>query len=526
MTNIAGTANTIVGQYGLLENDLYLRKMETTNIYEDPDQTENYMRGLMKDFKPDEPFFESDQARGGKDKYGNDRSGYQSESVINLRSGARTLTDPYLPDGTFTDWQFLEKDPRGIATGPDMKQHAKQQYARSGFYNYRDDGDNSIMESGWNPWKAQMQIRNAQNIFKEYFKNFQTSMDSWHNGGIGSYKKVSVKEKDGLSGEIKDPLQASNTNRIDVTNTLSNNTMIGWRNTTDHRFNVAKYGRRNLSKSYTDEDWYKNRSNVNTTHDTRVSLEEMPTSKSTALLMMDLSKKREMHQFTGLNGVNFNKSSKAANTARKLTPADMAGMINRPSLESRSEDANNSLKGEIKDSKKTRNHKYATVLNKTVINPEIIEKIASVTSKTIKSKDSDLRDFIDQSASNDNLYLTKNNTKSVKKSDQEAMWNSDADYHKGKSKKVHNYKSVVRSVENTGKKLDMVDGSANFAKSFIANQRRGKLDTSNKSTKNGDTDNIYGKEVTRAHLTGPIGSKYMNKYMDTDTKTNDINDHV
>ena len=526
MTNIAGTADTIVGQYGLLGNDMYLRKTETTNMYEDPDQTENYIRGLLKDFKPDAPFFESDQARGGKDEYGNDRGGYQSEAVINLRSGARTLTDPYLPDGTFTDWQFLEKDPRGVAIGPDMKKHSEQQYARGGFYNYRDDGDNSIMESGWNPWKAQMQIRNAQNIFKDYFKNFETSMDSWHNGGIGSYKKVSVKEKDGLSGELKDPLQASNTNRIDVTNNLSNDTSIGWRKTTDHRFNVAKYGRRNLGKSFTDDDWYKNRANVNTTHDTRVSLEGTPTSKSTALLMMDLSKKRETYQFTGLNGIDFSKSSKAKNTTRKLTPADMAGMLNRPSLETRTEDANTKLKGEVKSSNKTRKHKHSSNIKKTVINPEIIEKISSVTSKTIKKKDSDLRDFIDQSAANDNLYITKNNTKSVKKSDQETLWNTDADYQKGDSKKINNYKAIVHAVENSGKKLEMVDESAEFAKSFKTEQRRGKLDTSNKSTKNSEIDNIYGKEVTRAHLTGPMGSKYMNKYIDTDTNNNEINDHI
>jgi hypothetical protein len=30
-----------------------------------------------------------------------------------------------LPDGTFLDYEFLNKDPRGIAVGPDFKELAK-----------------------------------------------------------------------------------------------------------------------------------------------------------------------------------------------------------------------------------------------------------------------------------------------------------------------------------------------------------------------------------------------------------------
>lgn len=524
MTNVAGTANTNVGQYGSISNDVYLKKTETTNIYENPDQTNDYMRKLMKDFKPDAPYFESDQPRGGTDEYGVDRGGYQSQAVINLRSGARTLTDPYLPDGEFLDWQFLEKDPRGIATGPDMKKHAEHQFARGGFYNFRDDSDNSIMESGWNPWKAQMQIRNSQNLFKSYFKNFETSLDNWHNGGIGSHKKVSIKEKISKDGEIKDPLQALNVNRIDATNNLSNDTIIGFKGIADHRFNIAKYGRRNMNKSITDSDWYKNRSNVNTTHDSSVSMEGIVTSKSTALLMMDLSKKRENYQFTGLNGIDFNNSKINKNNLKKLTPADMAGVINRPTTETRIADPNTLIKNEQVDKGGNRIHKFTTNMNKTVINPEILERIASTTLKTNKVKNDDLRDYIKQSATDNNLYLSKSNTNAVKKSDQETLWNSAANYNKGTSKKIKNYKLAVQNLETTGKKLEMIDVNVGFNQSDVSNQRRGKLDTSNTSTKNGNIDNEFGREVTRKHLTGPIGPKYMVKYIDNDTVSNDIND--
>ena len=61
--------------------------------------------------------------------------------------------------------------------------------------------------------------------------------------------------------------------------------------------------------------------------------------------------------------------------------------------------------------------------------------------------------------------------------------------------------------------------------SIIGNQRRGKLLIEKSQDVNTAlTDNDYGREVERSHLVGPMGSKYMNKFMDTDTDQNDIND--
>lgn len=527
MTSSVGTANSIIGQYGSMPIDMLIRKQEQTCMYESPHLVEENLRSLLRDYTPDKPFLASDEARGGHDEYGNERGGYQSEQVINLRSGARTLTDPYLEDGTFLDHQFTEHDPRGVALEPDMRKHAEQQFARGKFINYYDDSDNSILESGVNPWKMQMSIRNAQNVTKDYFKIFETSKDSWHNGGMAPGFAVSNKEKLIEGQEIKDPKQAPNRNRIDTTNNLSNDTSIGWRRTTDHRFKVAKYGKTNASKSFTSEDWFKNRSNTHVDHDVYVSWQDNNMSKSTALLMMDLAKQKDIYQFTGLNGVNFGISTQHKNKQQKLTPTDMAGMLNRPTKETRATDAHTTLKGEQKPTsgEKLMIHDVKNI-EKTHINPTIVEKMSSINKQTTKQTKDDLRNDIQKSADDNGVYMIENNKKKpVLEVDPSALWNTISVYKKGKSMSVKNYRTAASKIEEGGKKLEKISKEIDFQESYTGKQRRGKLDIDqNQNINTAQIDNEYGREVERAHLVGPLGSKYMNTYMECDTDHNDIND--
>jgi len=527
MTSAVGTADSLVGQYGDLPYDMYLRKIEQTCGYENPHLVEENLRNLLRDFTPDAPYLESDQPRGGHDEFGNERGGYESEQRINLRSGARTLIDPYLPDGTFLDHQFTERDPRGVALGPDMRRHVDQQYARKDLIKYFPDNDDSIPETGWNPWQAQMQIRNAQNVTKDYFKVFETSKDSWHNGGMAPGYSVSNKEKLIEGQEIKDPTHAPNINKIDVTNNLSNDTSIGWRRTTDHRFQVAKYGKTNTKKSFTTEDWYKNRSNAHTDHDIYVSWQGSNMLKGTALKMMDLAKRKEMYQFTGLNGIVFGNSTHIKNKQQKLTPADMAGVISRQTKETRSVDAHAELNGDQKPTsgKKLMIHDVKNI-EKTIINQEIADKISSVNKRMTKTKKNDLRKDIQKSVDENGVYISiGNKKKGPSEVDPKAMWNSIAVYKKGDSLNVKNYKAASSKIEEGGKKLERVVIDDDFKESYVGNQRRGELTVAkNQNVNTSQIDNDYGREVERSHMVGPLGSKYMTSHMECDTDQNDIND--
>jgi hypothetical protein len=525
MTNNVGTGNSLSGQSGDMPIDMYLRKIEQSCMYENPYQIEDYQRSLMKDFRPDEPFFESDQPRGGVDKNGTSRGGYQSTEVINLRSGARTLDDPYLEDGTFTDWQFLEKDERGIVLEPDMKKHVDQQFARGKFVNFYDDSDNSIPGKGITPLDMQMNIRNAQNVTKDYFKIFDTSFDGWSNSGkIHGFNKS---KKDVVSDDqvIKDPSHHSLRTRSGATNNLSNDTSIGWRKTVDHRFKVAKYGRTNVGKSFTSEDWWKNRANVIHDHDKLVSWQNNNINQSLALLMIDLSKQKELKRFTGLNGINYDESKNNKNVSRKLTPADMSGIAKRQSKESQDETPHSLLKGEIKPSsgKKLIIHDVKNI-EKTHINPTIVEKMSNINRQTIKKSSDDLRNSIKQSSEDFGIYIEDITQKKVNTTDPSTLWNSLIMYKKGKSKVVNNYKIAVHKVESGGQKLKKISKDIDFKESYLTNQRKGKFDSKSMDRQSTKIDNDYGKETIASHMVGSMGSKYMTSYMDTDSDIGELND--
>jgi hypothetical protein len=525
MTNIAGTGNSLSGQYGDMPFDMYLRKIEQSCEYENPHQVEDYQRSLMKDFKPDDAFFESDQPRGGNDSNGTPRGGYQSTAQINLRSGGRTLDDPYLPDGTFTDWQFMEKDERGFVTEPNMRKHVEQQYARGKNYNYRNDADNSVPSEGINPWDMQMGIRNAQNITKDYFKIFSTAYEGWTNGSVApgySRSKREILDSDQI---LKDPVHRGLGNRGRMTSNLSNDTSIGWRRTVDHRFKVAKYGRTNTSKSFTSEDWWKNRANVIIDHDQLVSNQGNNVNKSLALLMIDLSQQRKTHRFAGIGNIDFNESNADFNKKRKLTPADMSGMANRPTKESQDETPHTLLKGEVTN---TSGEKLiirdVTNMGKTIMNPTIVEKMSNINRANVKHSTDDLRNSIQKSTVDKGIYIEDFNTKRVKTIDPKAVWNSLIVYKKGESKVVKNYKSAVKKMISGGKVMDKVSKDIDFKESYKTNQRRGKFDSKKMNINSTNTDNKYGIEAEGSNIAGPMGSKYMTGYIKDERDINDLDD--
>jgi hypothetical protein len=523
MTNIVGTGNSLSGQYGDMPFDMYLRKIEQSCEYENPSQIDDYQRSLIKDFKPDEPFFESDQPRGGKDANGTPRGGFQSTSQINLRSGGRTLDDPYLPDGTFTDWQFMEKDERGFVTEPNMRKHVEQQYARGKNYNYRNDSDNSIPSEGVTPYNMQMGIRNAQNITKDYFKIFSTAFEGWTNGGATPGYSKSVKELITDEQVLKDPAHRDLGNRGRMTTSLSNDTSIGWRRTVDHRFKVAKYGRTNTSKSFTSEDWWKNRANVIIDHDQLVSNQGNNINKSLALLMIDLAQQRKTHRFASIGNVDFNESNADINKKRKLTPADMAGMVNRPTNESQDETPHTQLNGEVSNTSGEKLIiKEVTNMGKTHINPTIVEKMSNINRLQTKHSKDDLRNAIKKSADDRGIYMEDINVKRVEKMEPGAIWNSLGVYKKGESKSVKNYKMAVKKMISGGKVMDKVSKDIDFKESYKTNQRRGKLDSKKMNVNSTNIDNEYGREVERSHRTGPLGSKYMTAYIKDERAINDL----
>lgn len=521
---------SIVGSGYDMSIDMLMRKQEVTCMYESPYQTEDYHRKTLKDLSCDKPLFESDLPRGGTDEHGDSFGNNYSNQSLNLReSGHRNPqgADPYLPDGSFIDWQFLEQDVRGTAVEPDMKKHVNQQFARGKFIKQFPDNDDSITESGINPYDMNRNIRSGQNIFKSYYQNFETSKDSWHNGGSAPGYAKSNKKKTHNGQEVKDPAQLNNRNRMSVTNNLSNDTSIGWRRTTDHTFNVAQYGRVTEGKSFTGEDWYKNRGTSSTDHDVLVSWQDSNISKGTALKMIDLSKQKSDLHYTGLHGIAYGKGKSSRGTKHKLTPADMAGIKSRDTKETRTISEHTKLEGMRGNRSGEVLLKHDEIkLNKCKINTSIFEKIAQANRQVTKHKKDDLRKDIESSVKKDGIFIEDVNKKKKKHNpDANIFWDSISVFTKGTSQEIVNYKKLLD--KNQVSKKNQVNKTEFNNESYAINQKQIKLNK--RQTHINDTQNTgqYGKEGVFTRNIGGIGDKIKirNQHMQS-MESNGINDSV
>lgn len=527
MSGGAGT-DTIIGSGSLMPDDMYLRKIEQTNYYESPTQLEDFHRATLKDLKPLPALFESDQIRGGRDANGNAMGNPYAKSFLHFReTGARMTAEPFLEEGSFTDWDYAEKDPRGTATGPDMRKHVDQQFARKDLIKFHSDADDSVPESGINPTLMRANIRGSQNVFKDYYKNFDTAFDSRVVSSAAAVIGDSRKTKFEDSSDIRDPLGKSSINKYAVTNTMSNDTSIGWRRTTDHKFQVSQYGKQNVGKSFTDENWYKNRANAHIDHDIVVSWQDTTMPKSMALLMMDLSKKKTTSHNIGLNNIDWSESMNGQNAKQKLTPADMAGMAARPTSESQSETAHAALNGDVTNKSGERLLiKDTTIMGKTNINTTIYESMPGVNKTMTQTQKDDLRNAIQQTATDSGLYQEETNKKKREApSDPTILWESIALFKKGDSKSVKNYKAGKQSNDKHNK--ERIHKDVFERDSYTTDHRTQQLKSNVVHKKTITKDEVEygnGNDMVGSQLVGGLGTKYMRKFMSSDSDFNDIND--
>jgi hypothetical protein len=219
------------GRYGLIPNNVYKEKFEITNIQESPYEVEDYLREQMKDFSPDAPFFESDQIR--RDNH--------SEERISLRiNGHRSGEVPDAPDLFL---ELTERDPRGTSLDPNMRKFQEQSWSRAGYFKFYDDSDNSVTEREKRPWQLTQQIREQFENIKARLKIFSTSKDhltaSGKNFKFTEDSRMQLMEREGFAPNIS---MLTSAPRADMTVLQSNNMPLGWAQTGDHEFKIARYG--------------------------------------------------------------------------------------------------------------------------------------------------------------------------------------------------------------------------------------------------------------------------------------------
>ena len=505
--------HSIVGSGSLMTEDMYLKKYEATCLYEDPEQLNNHYRNTLKDMRCDKPFFESDMPR--RDNYSKDR--------LNLRyGGRRDNTEPYMAEGSFIDYEFTLKDARGIVTDPDMKKYKLQSESRGKFIKYHNDEDNSVPSTGWNPIHVLKDIADQFYNVKSRIKIFDESKDGRHNGGVNKNELTStaacLQDNDYKAPIMRDEMCY---NRTGYLNDLSNNTSIGWRRTTDHVFQIAKYGQIRSNAPLSEQKWSKNRSNTFLDHDVLLSWQDQNIPKSLSIKMIDMSKKKYNDIENGKSAIFSEGRASQTCRTRKLNANDLSGMSSRESDETRMKDPNDLLRSERINYENIAPMFDDKLHDKSIIDPTIVEYIGAVNRKMAPYEMKDLREKIEQTNIKQGFLIQQKNKKcNEKKSNNETYWLSDANYNKGVSIKIANYAKISSKLQTEGGNQNNTDFERYYKKSKLNDQRRGKLLNTMYNMDVLDYDNEYGEEINRVQTLGHMGSKYTRKLVDNDKEVN------
>jgi hypothetical protein len=404
------------GGYGDMPPSMYMRKIETTDYYEDPETVNNHFRDVLRDTRPDAPWLAAHEPRSGEDRGG----GFGSKERLSLRhSGSRSGEDPYLPDGTFLDHEFAERDPRGHATGPDMRKHRDQQFARASLIKKYNDDDFSVPESGIAPSQMVANIRSGQQMFKDRYTNFETGMDNFHTGGTTKRGETSQVGLVTLDGTITDLSNVAVSNRRDATAILSGDPQMAYRHSTpDHRVKVAKYGKVRANKHLHDNDWKNNRLSSFQDHN-MVLIDGQMVNRKLAHLILDLQGARDTKQEVA-KGADYGDSYNNQVRRKAIHPEDIGKLMRILGVSADTQPLSSHARH---DGKMVHRHGRVTksdtrgLMKCVQVNHEIVESMTDATRKVgQKASAEDLRAVMDQviMTSADNGIYLEQSTKRAK----------------------------------------------------------------------------------------------------------------
>ncbi len=508
------------GAYGDMPNDIYLRKIEATPYPEDPDQIDRHIRTLLVDFRPDDPNLAFEAPRDPSDRGG----GTHSNQFLNLRHYGTfgDESDPYLPDGSFTDHEFTQRDDRGIATAPDMRKHLEQQYARSAFIKLYNDSDFSLPEEGINPVKMVANIKSGMYQYKDRYKNFDESMDSFHNGGIGQQGRPWGITADNYEtdGVIKDLVDMAQGNRRDAVSMLSGDPTIGFRYTVpDHRFKIAHYGVIRASQDKNYQKWNNNRGSTFVDHAYMAVVDGELVNRELARLIVDLQGQRNIREQVAQGG-QFNDSAVNQQAKKKLDMSEVYKIKQIGGLASQGLAPNVKFEGmRVAKYNKLPMNNNRDLVNNIEINHEILNSMQQATKKLKDPKDTkDLRDAIAQSAADNGLYKISNNKKQVRESLTSNQTRNVSDPRYIESQKTTQNYSGIKPSNLLLNKLNNINGEDFTSESKVRHGHHQNHKIKRKMAKDTRQEQTFADGIDTYGQARMLKSKngFNNKYFNTD----------
>ena len=501
-----------VGQYGTIPEDLYLRKIETTQMFEDADQVETYQRHLLKDRRPDPYLFESDAPRVCS----------ESRALLNLRyGGARCNIEPYLPDGSFLGFDHFSKDPRSIMYGPDFTKAKEHAYARGILTNFYPDNDDSTLEEGINPLQMRENIIHSIPQLKNRMKIFETSMDSRSTKAAAPHYDGYNKDMLKVDHQILDLNSAVYAPRSDFTTAFTNASHIGWLTDVDARFQVAKYGQIRPEKPFT-EQWHHNRRLIQPDQMLGTSLEGIHLGRDIALAMINHVRNKKHQMETGRNTL-FGEGLMNTNKGKKET----ADRINHLIVRSSSLPSNALFNSDLAPQALVPQVDIQAGA-KSIANPQIVEIMQKATQMKRKKETSDLvhqlQDQVLHTAADQGLYAES--APSGVKNEFDPMSNREEAQHnqfREDSQQIWDYRSLK---PQKGEVMAMADYEAYKSRSSSQdNQQRQTLHrTQSANNYDGDLQDPLLEGQTKDRYIRDMHKSNMRQYMIEERNDLDMND--
>lgn len=530
--NLNETIRTVPGQYneqysrdesgfGAVPYDMVMSKFEETDMGDEENIYDDYARVNLTDRRPDTNLFAHEEARGSVNR----RYGY-----LNLiHTGTRSGIDPfevYKPE-TFLDGEFLEPDPRGINVDPDFKELRKQHEARTRFVNWTAENYDQITGGGRSESQVMADQQKLFRTVRDRLKVFSQQIDGRREGMRRTYKHKSNVPKQILVQSYGDYIRDYALNPQRRVNIICNKILRDTRafrdNCTDSDFAFAKYTQLTRRSRKTSDA--KMVAQAKESNDGKFAEGDNSICFKTAGLLMANIVKGKKQSISNAKSSDMDFAETKQTVARKTEPFQRDLALILRAIASDSNFAHGDMTMIVKTAAPQQMEHLARMVTYNhlapahhYLNAEILYKSVKPGADTRKIKDLVITDA-NAPQIQDTLTTQGKSAKMKIITGMKLATADDAD--KSESFKTFNYKTAL--AQNGDKRLRLTSGE-DYKKESDNTQIRRPLHTNYRtaSIEDNETDMRFLNNASKERLTGGLGTKYMNRFIERDSKQNEI----
>lgn len=499
--------------YGDMPSTMLTSKFEETDMGPDEDLYENYARGLCVDNRPDAPAFEHERSRGGVN---------QSAGKLQiLHHGHRGDADVGMPELFLGFGGDADRDPRGINVDPDMKKLTEQERSRMRFQRFSSDMCDQVTGGGRSEFQLMADQQKLQRITRDRLKVFNRQIDGRREGLRRIYKHKSDVAKQVLVQSYGDYVRDYALNPQRRANIICHALLVDtkeYRNeTADQDFEVAKYTQICRSRVK------KIGKRAETAQDSDMKDgDNTKTFKAVGVLMANIVRCKKQAIETQKGDMDFSDVKQFGMRKSQPIVRDLALILRSLAKDQDMQDGDMTMT--VKTAHRATLEHQARLITMNHLRPAHHALNAEILYKSVKPG-ADLRKVADlvigDARKVDALSEAQRGKMAAVKMRSGRKLNTDNDADAAESDNTMNYKQLLTGPE---RKMLKVNGE-NFKTESDDTQHRREAHKNHRTTNTRDVSAVginFANNAVKERMTGGLGSKYMNRFIDTDSKNESV----